>query len=161
MGMLTEAQETLAYEQVQELFDSLFKHFEHWTLDFKSYGKIDYRNPFWKFEIPDRFMDFYEAFQPGKFQHVLDEAFFSFIYTIQECMKASILSLPNKSDVSKFVKSYYANLGLGGNALDDESDRIARRIKAIVTIQTCWRNAISNPEFKLCRNRLMKEFREL
>ena len=33
--------------------------------------------------------------------------------------------------------------------------------RAIIKIQRAWRNAIENPCYKLCKNRLLKEFYEL
>jgi hypothetical protein len=36
-----------------------------------------------------------------------------------------------------------------------------RRAKAALVILKCWRRSISNPEFKLCKQRLLREFTEL
>jgi hypothetical protein len=146
-------------------FVSLIKtHLSHWINDFKDFENNKGYNILPDLAVRDNYMDCYKQLELGIYKYILDNAIYNYITAIEECLMNSIACLPQGSDIKKFIENYIDKLIIFSSIqdlLDEYIDIITRKLESIRKIQICWRRSISDPRYKLCRNRLQREFQEM
>jgi hypothetical protein len=118
---------------------------------------------YFRYDVLDIYFEYHMSIDAGCLACAIDNKIFSTRFAcLEEGLINGILSLPAVATIEQFVQNYVDNYPFQyPYAFHDIEEELEKKVKAVYVIQRQWRKSISDPEYKMCRDRLKREFKEM
>jgi hypothetical protein len=108
-------------------------------------------------DFSNRLRMFFERRDIEIYKNIIENSVFVSIDSI--CIFEDIVS--RRYNYNRYVKNMAESLSFRFESQYIGTHYLKRKFFACILIQRSWRNSISNPKYKLCRDRLLREFSEM